>query len=129
MEFSDYGSLQKITVFCIRIRKYFKNRSALLNKMAARAKNRKNLLKQTSSRRPMAQIQNNFLEMFLGDPLPKLLKLFRSAEQNGRQSFNRHLLLGQWPDFKIISQKYSLGNPQSKLLKLSCSSEQNCRQS
>ena len=34
----------------------------------------------------MARFQNNFSEMFLSDPLPKLLKWFSSAEQNGRQS-------------------------------------------
>ena len=43
--------------------------------------------------------------------------------------FKRHLLLDQWPDFKIISQKCTLGNPLPKLLKWFCSTEQNGRQS
>ena len=34
----------------------------------------------------MARFQNNFTEMFLGDPLPTLLKPLRSAEQDGNQS-------------------------------------------
>ena len=29
----------------------------------------------------------NIQECFLGDPLSKLLKLFRSVEQNGRQGY------------------------------------------
>ena len=47
------------------------NCTAKLHKMAARAKTRKTC---TSPPRPVAQFQNNFTEMFLGDPLPKLLK-------------------------------------------------------
>ena len=61
------------------------NRSAPLNKMAARAKNKKTfkrllLLNQCSNFKMILQ------EGFLGDPLPKLLKQFLSTEQNGRQS-------------------------------------------
>ena len=37
--------------------------------------------------------------------------------------------LGQWPDFKIISQKCSLGDPLPKQLKWFPSAEQNGRQS
>ena len=62
------------------------NGSALLNKMAARAKNRKTfkgllLLNQKMDFEIIIQ------EYFLGDPLPKLLKQFRYVEQNGRQGY------------------------------------------
>ena len=46
-----------------------------------------------------------------------------------RNSFERHLLLDQWPNFKIISQKCSLGVPLLKLLKWFRSTEQNGCQS
>ena len=36
--------------------------------------------------------------------------------KNRRKSFKRHLLLGQWLYFKIISQKCFLGDPLLKLL-------------
>ena len=39
------------------------------------------------------------------------------------------LLLGQWHNFKIISQKYSLGDLLPKVLKWFRSAEQNGRQS
>ena len=54
-------------------------------------------------------------ECSLGDPLPKLPK--GSAPQNkmatrakNRKTLNQHLLQGHWPNFKIISQEYSLGD-------------------
>ena len=61
------------------------NRSALLNKMAARAKNRKTF-------KPLFLIQMMDFEIiiqeyFLGDLLPKLLKRLRYIEQNGRQGY------------------------------------------
>ena len=37
----------------------------------------------------------------------------------------KHLLLGQWPDFKMISQKCSSYPPLPKLAKWFCSAEQN----
>ena len=60
------------------------NRSALLNKMAARAKNRKTFKRLLLNQCIDAEII--LLEDSLGDPLPKLLKPFRSVEQDGRQS-------------------------------------------
>ena len=51
-----------------------------LTKMAARAKNRKTR-KTTSSLKPMGRFQNNFTDIYLDDPLPKLLKWFRSAPE------------------------------------------------
>ena len=67
------------------------NRSAPLNKMAARAKNRKTfkrllLLNQTVDFEIIIQ------EYFFGDPLPKLLKEFCYIEQDGRQGYNRNKL-------------------------------------
>ena len=61
----------------------------------------------------------------LGDPLPKLLKPFRSVEQDGRQSsraknrktFKRLLLQNQKMDFEIIIQECFLGDPLPELLK------------
>ena len=63
----------------------YSNRSAPLNKMAARAKNRKTfkwllLLNQGIDFEIILQ------ERSLDDPLPKLLKRFRSVEQDGRKS-------------------------------------------
>ena len=62
------------------------NRSAPLDKMAARAKNRITfklllLLNQKMDFEIIIQ------ECFLGDPLPNLLKRFRYVEQNGRQGY------------------------------------------
>ena len=53
----------------------------------------------------------------LGDPLPKLLKPFRSAEQDNRKTFKRLLLQNQKMDFEIIIQECFLGDPLPKLLK------------
>ena len=59
-------------------------------------------------------------ECSMDDPLPKLLKWFCSAEQNGHQSkkktkkkkpVKQHLLQGQKADFKTISQKCFLDDP------------------
>ena len=62
----------------------------------------------------------------LGDPLPKLLKMLRSVEQDGkiRKTF-KQLLLNQWMDFEIIIRASSLGDLLPKLLKLFRSFEQN----
>ena len=40
----------------------------------------------TSSPEPLVQIQNNLTEMFFMMPLPKLIRMFSSAEQHGHQS-------------------------------------------
>ena len=61
-------------------------RSAPLNKMAARAKNRK-----TFKRLLLLNLKMDFeiiiLECALGDPPPKLLKRFRYVEEDGRQGY------------------------------------------
>ena len=62
------------------------NPSPPLDKIAARAKNRKTfkgllLLNQKMDFEIIIQ------EWFLGDPLPKLLKRFRYVEQNGCQGY------------------------------------------
>ena len=62
------------------------NRSAPLNKMAARAKNRKTF-KQLLLLNQKMDFEIIIQECFLGDPLPKLLKEFRYVEQNGRQGY------------------------------------------
>ena len=56
------------------------NRSAPLNKMAVRAKNRKTF-KQLLLRNQKTDFEIIIQECFLGDPLPKLLKVFRYVEQ------------------------------------------------
>ena len=61
------------------------NRSAPLNKMAARAKNRKTF-KWLLLLNQIIYFEIILQEGFLGDPLPKLLKPFGSVEQDGRQS-------------------------------------------
>ena len=55
-------------------------------------------------------------EGYLGEPLPKLLKPFRSVEQvaaraKNRKTFKRLLLLNQKMDFEIIIQEGFLGAP------------------
>ena len=57
----------------------------MLNKMAARAINRNNIL-MTSSAKLVDRFEIISQECSLGDCLLKLLKLFRSVEQDGRQS-------------------------------------------
>ena len=62
------------------------NRSAPLNKMAARAKNRKTFKRLLLLSQKM-DFEIFIQECFLGDPLQKLLKEFRYVEQNGRQGY------------------------------------------
>ena len=61
-------------------------RSAPLNKMAARAKNRKTF-KQLLLLNQKMDFEIIIQDCFLDDPLPKLLKEFRYVEQNGRQGY------------------------------------------
>ena len=68
------------------------NRSATLNKMAARAKNRKTF-KRLLLLSQKIDFEIIIQECSLGDPLPKLLKRFRYVEQNGRQAINRNKLI------------------------------------
>ena len=85
--------------------------------------------------RPMGWFQNNFTGMFLGWPFAKIAKMVLLRWTKGpsklkiEKPFKRHLLLGQWADFKIITQECSLDDPLPKLLKWFCSAEQNGRQS
>ena len=60
------------------------NRSASLNKMAAIAKKRKS--KQLLLLNECIDFEIILQEGSFGEPLPKLLKLFLSIEQDGRQS-------------------------------------------
>ena len=62
------------------------NRSATLNKLAARAKNRKTFKRLLLLNQKM-DFEIIIQECSLGDPLPKLLKQFRYVEQNGRQGY------------------------------------------
>ena len=62
------------------------NRSAVLNKMAARAKNRKTFTQLLLLNQKM-DFEIIVQECFLGDPLSKLLKGFCYVEQNGRQGY------------------------------------------
>ena len=62
------------------------NRSAPLNKMAAVAKNRKKTFKRLLLHNECIDFEIILQEGSLGDSLPKLLKLFHSVEQDGRQS-------------------------------------------
>ena len=107
------------------------NRSATLNKMAARAKNRKTF-KQLLLLNQKMDFEIIIHECTLGDPLPKLLKPFRlnkmAARAKKRKNFKRLLLLNQKMDFEIIIQKCSLGDPLPKLLKEFHYVEQNGRQ-
>ena len=68
------------------------NRFAPLNKMAARAKNRKTFKRLLLLNQRM-DIVIIIQECFLSDPLPKWLKQLRYVEQNGRQAINRNKLL------------------------------------
>ena len=62
------------------------NRFAPLNKMAARAKNRKTF-KRLLLRNQKMDFEIIIQECFLGDPPAKLLKEFRYVEQNCRQGY------------------------------------------
>ena len=68
------------------------NCSASSNKMAARAKNRKTFKRLLLLNQKM-DFEIIIQECFLGDSLPKLLKRFRSVEQNGARAINRNKLL------------------------------------
>ena len=67
------------------------HRSAPLNKMAPRAKNRKTFKQLLLNQRMDFEII--IQECFLGDPLPKLLKQFRYAEKMAARAINRNKLL------------------------------------
>ena len=54
--------------------------------MAARAENRKTFKRLLLLNQKM-DFEVIIEDCFLGDPLPKLLKPFRSVEQNGRQGY------------------------------------------
>ena len=97
------------------------NGSAPLNKMAARANNRN--LQATSCPWQMARFQNICTEVFLKWPTTKIAKMVLlywtkwRPELKVEKTFKRHLHHGQWPDFKVISQKCSSYGPLPKLLK------------
>ena len=89
--------------------------------MATRAKNRKTF-KRLIFLNQWTDFEIISHECSLGDPLPKLLKPFRSDEKmaarvKNRKIFKRLLFLNQLMDFEIISQECSLGDPLPKLLK------------
>ena len=67
-------------------------RSAPLNKMAARAKNRKTFKRLRLENQKM-DFEIIIQECFLGDPLPELLKEFRYVQQNAVRAINRNILL------------------------------------
>ena len=109
------------------------NRSAPLNKMAARAKNRKTFKRLLLLNQKM-DFEMIIQECFFGDPLLKLLN--DSAQLNKMAAraiikirFKRLLLLNRWTDFEVISQECSLGDCLPKLLKQFRSIEQDGRQS
>ena len=66
------------------------NRSGPLNKISARAKNRKTFKRLLLLNQKM-DFDIIIQEYFLGDPLPKLLKRFRYVEQ--ARAINRNMLL------------------------------------
>ena len=68
------------------------NRSAPLNKMAARAKNRK-IFKRLLLLNQKMDFEIIIQECFLGDPLPKLLKRFEYVEKMAARAINRNMLL------------------------------------
>ena len=68
------------------------NHSAPLNKMAARAKNRKTF-KGLLLQNQMMDFEIIIQECFMGDPLPKLLKEFRSLNKMAARAINRNMLL------------------------------------
>ena len=68
------------------------NCSASLNKMAARAKNRKTFIQLLLLNQNM-DFEIIIQECFLGDPLPKLLKRFRYVELMAARAKNRNMLL------------------------------------
>ena len=92
----------------------------------ARAKNRKTS-KTTSLPRPIGWFQHNLAEMFFGWPSTKIAKMVPlrwtkwPSELKIEKPFKRHLLFGQWANFKIISPECSLEDPLPVLLKWFCS--------
>ena len=68
------------------------NHSAPLNKMAARAKNRKNF-KRLFLLNQKIDFEIIVHECFLGDPLPKLLKHSATLNKMASRAINRNMLL------------------------------------
>ena len=68
------------------------NGSAQLNKMAARAKNRKSF-KQLFLLNQKIDFEIIIQECFMGDPLPKLLKRFATLNKMAARAINRNMLL------------------------------------
>ena len=108
------------------LEKHCSNCSTLLNKVAARAKNRKTR-KMTSPPRPIGWFQHNLVKMFFGWPSTKIAKMVPlrwtkwPSELKIEKPFKRHLLFGRWANFKIISPECSLEDPLPVLLKWFCS--------
>ena len=80
----------------------------------------------------LSQFQNTFTQMFLLWPFTKIAQmvLFHWTRwppelKVEKKIFKRHLLLGQWPDFKIFAQKCFSNGPLPKLLKWFRSAAQN----
>ena len=81
----DFEIIIQECFFWVTLYQNCSNDSATLNKMAARAKNRK-AFKCLFLHNQCIDFEIYLQEGFLGDPPPKLLKPFRSVEQDGRQS-------------------------------------------
>ena len=97
------------------------NRSVPLNKMAARAKNRKTF-KRLCLLNQCIDFEIIIQECSLGDCLPKLLKPSAplnkmAARAKNRKTFKQLLLPNQKMDFEIILQECFLGDPLPKVLK------------
>ena len=109
------------------------NRSAPLNKMTVRAKNKKKNFKRLLLLNECIDFEIILQEGSLGDPQPKLLKLSvplnkMAARAKNRKTFKRLLLLNQKMDCEIIIQECFLGDPLPKLLKRFGYVEQDGRQ-
>ena len=103
------------------------NGSTPLNKMAARATNRKP--SNDISSWPVARFQNICIEVFLQWPSTEIAKMVTLGWTKWWLELKIEKLYGQWPDFKVISQKCFSYSPLPKLLKKFRSAEQNCHQS
>ena len=71
------------------------NRFAPFNKMAARAKNRKNFNRLLLLNQRM-DFEIIIQECFLGDPVQKLLKEFRCVEKMAARAINRNVLFNDF---------------------------------
>ena len=110
-----------------------RNCSTPLNEMATRATKRKTSKDISSlTNGPISKYLHRRVLPITSTKIAKMVPLGWTKWQSElkiEKPLKRHLLYGQWPNFRVISQKCFSYGPLPKLLRWYHSAEQNCHQS